>query len=207
VQRTCIAVTVLVLAGSAVAAVADPLGTWLVSKGYAKIRIENCNGSLWGAVAWEQRAGGIDSSNPDPNKRGRPTLGMPVLLDMKQTETNKWSGQIYNSENGKTYDSYISLASPDVLQVRGCFILCGGEDWTRVEQPQGATTQPTTSGTMSRSPTTPSKPTGTPPTQQKPGSANTAARATVNPNDPFDYETAAADDFCSMILNGTRAPH
>jgi len=94
--------------------------------------IENCGNSFWGAVAWEQTPG-IDNKNPDATKRGRPTLGMPVLLDMKPVDPNKWSGKIYNSEDGQTYSSNISLASPDVLRVQGCVlgILCGGESWTR----------------------------------------------------------------------------
>ena len=109
----------------------------MVEKGYAKIRIVNCNDELWGVVAWEQKAG-VDHNNPDPSKRARPTLGMPVLIAMKPTKPNRWEGEIYNSEDGKTYTSHISLASPDVLQVRGCVLgfLCGGEDWTRVTDEQ-----------------------------------------------------------------------
>ena len=133
-QRTC-----LVLAGlclSAGIACADPTGQWMVEKGYARIRIENCGNSIWGAVVWELTPG-TDSKNPDATKRGRPTLGMPVLLDMKPVDPNKWSGKIYNSEDGQTYSSNISLPSPDVLRVQGCVlgILCGGENWTRVNDP------------------------------------------------------------------------
>jgi len=111
-----------------------PLGDWLVEKRYAVIRIVDCGGQLWGVVTWQQRAN-VDMHNPDPAKRNRPTLGMPVLLGMKPgDEPNKWEGEIYNSQNGKTYDSNISLSSPDVLRVEGCVLgfLCGGEDWTRV---------------------------------------------------------------------------
>ena len=201
-----VSTALLLLAGSAVA---DPIGLWLVTKGYARIRIENCNNAMWGAVAWEQRAG-IDDKNPDASKRGRPTLGMPVLLDMKQTEQNKWSGQIYNSEDGKTYDSYIALASADVLKVRGCFIICMGEDWTRVvNEPPLVGAPNVMPGTAPRTATLPgSKPPGSATTpQQKPGTTSSMSRQATAATDPFDYETASADDFCSMILNGTRAPH
>src|SRR5262245_2741184 len=59
---------------------------------------------------------------------------MPVLLGMKATKENRWDGQIYNSENGKTYTGNISLAKPDVLRVEGCLLIfCGGQDWTRVK--------------------------------------------------------------------------
>ena len=62
---------------------------------------------------------------------------MPILLEMAQTRTNQWDGQIYNAEDGNTYSAYISLVSSNILRVQGCFlgILCGGENWTRVNPP------------------------------------------------------------------------
>ena len=70
-----------------------------------------------------------------------PVIGMPVLLDMKPTKPNRWEGRIYNSEDGKTYTSNISLKNPDVLRVEGCAfggLICGGQNWTRVKDaPQG----------------------------------------------------------------------
>ena len=41
--------------GSALAA--DPTGDWRVADGVANIRVAQCNGSIWGAVAWEKDAG------------------------------------------------------------------------------------------------------------------------------------------------------
>jgi uncharacterized protein (DUF2147 family) len=152
--RTCFALATLALsAGLAVAA--EPIGEWLVTDGYANIRIEKCGDQYWGVVSWEQQPG-TDTNNPDPNKRNRPTLGMPVLLAMKATQPNRWDGQIYNSENGKTYTGNISLASPDVLRVEGCLLIfCGGQDWTRVKASTGTTgragqpAQPRTGGAAS----------------------------------------------------------
>jgi len=115
---------------------ADPTGDWRVADGVANIRIAECNGSMWGVVAWEKTPGGRDSSNPDVSKRNRPTLGMPILLGMSPRAGAQatWNGQIYNSEDGRTYDGRISLTAPDKLRVEGCVLgfLCGGEDWHRV---------------------------------------------------------------------------
>ena len=44
-----------------------------------RIKIADCDGRLWGVVAWEAKPG-TDVKNPDPNLRSRPTLGMPILL-------------------------------------------------------------------------------------------------------------------------------
>lgn len=134
---------------------AAPTGDWLVEKRYAIIRIVDCNGRLWGVVSWQVRAN-VDSHNPDPAKRSRPTLGMPILLGMKPSdEPNKWEGDIYNSQDGKTYDANISLSAPDTLRVEGCVLgfLCGGEDWTRVTA-QSAPMLPKGAPAPSNGPTT-----------------------------------------------------
>src|SRR6185436_14198220 len=88
---------------------AEPTGEWLVASKAAHIRIVDCEGTLWGVVSWQQRAGGVDDKNPDLSKRGRPTLGMPVLLGLKASGPNRWGGALYNSQNGKTYSGGITL--------------------------------------------------------------------------------------------------
>jgi len=115
---------------------AAPAGEWLVASKSAHIRIVDCAGALWGIVSWQERSG-IDDKNPDPAKRGRPTLGMPVLLGMKASGPNSWGGALYNSQNGQTYSGGITMLAPDRVRVRGCVlaIFCGGENWTRVNQP------------------------------------------------------------------------
>lgn len=131
----CATATVFGFMASSALAQQDPIGVWQVTDGFAHIRVDKCGDQYWGVVAWEQRPGGIDTNNPDAAKRTRPTLGMPVLLAMKSPSSrNRWNGEIYNSENGKTYTGNISLSSPDVLRVEGCLLgfLCGGQDWTRV---------------------------------------------------------------------------
>lgn len=118
---------------------ADPTGDWKVADGVANIRVAECNGNMWGAVAWEKTPGGLDKNNPDVSKRNRPTLGMPILIDMKKNaKEDKWAGQVYNAKDGKMYKSTIALGdSPDELEIEGCVLgfLCGGETWTRVGPP------------------------------------------------------------------------
>lgn len=59
-------------------------------------------------------------------------IGLPLFSDMQSAGPNKWSGQIYNADDGSTYASNISLISADSLRVEGCVgALCGGETWTR----------------------------------------------------------------------------
>ncbi len=125
------------------AAAAQPAGEWLVADGSARIRIEPCRGALWGVIAWSQNPG-TDENNPDPAKRSRSIIGLPILLDMKPAEPNRWEGEVYNAENGKTYNSRISLVKDNVLRIEGCLLgfLCGGENWTRVIPPPASSVQP-----------------------------------------------------------------
>ena len=58
--------------------------------------------------------------------------GLPLFTGMRPSGPNKWSGQIYNADDGGTYASSVSMAGSDSLRVEGCVgALCGGETWTR----------------------------------------------------------------------------
>jgi uncharacterized protein (DUF2147 family) len=122
--------------GTALAA--DPTGDWMVADQVANIRVAECNGSMWGVVAWEKTPGGRDTNNPDVSKQSRPTLGMPILIDMKKKAgADQWEGQVYNAKDGKSYQSTIKPVGTDQLEIQGCILgfLCGGETWTRVAPP------------------------------------------------------------------------
>jgi uncharacterized protein (DUF2147 family) len=117
---------------------ADPTGDWMVADQVANIRVAECNGSMWGVVAWEKTPGGRDVNNPDVALQSRPTVGMPILLDMKKKPgADQWEGQVYNAKDGKIYSSTIKPVGSDKLEIQGCLLgfLCGGETWTRVAPP------------------------------------------------------------------------
>src|SRR3989440_9164649 len=117
---------------------ASVIGDWLVKDGYGHIRIDNCGGKMWGIVVWE-KVPGFDKENPDPTKKDRPLLGTPVLMGLAPVpkEPGKWSGEIYNSQNGKLYGATISLADENTLDLEGCLVwpLCQTQQWTRVKTP------------------------------------------------------------------------
>ena len=129
----------LVLATGMVPALAlDPTGDWRVADGVANIRVAQCNGNMWGAVSWEKTPGGRDRNNPDVSKQNRPSLGMPILIDMKKKPgVDVWEGQVYNAKDGQLYSSTIKPVSADQMEIQGCVLgfLCGGETWTRVAGP------------------------------------------------------------------------
>lgn len=131
----------------------SPLGEWAVENGQAHIRIVSCQTGLWGVISWTSGPAGVDENNPDPAKRSRSMLGVPILINM-QPGDKRWDGEVYNAENGETYNSNISLVGPDQLRIEGCVLgglICGGETWTRAPLTKGAPTdQAVCSGLVAR---------------------------------------------------------
>src|ERR1700716_1556105 len=117
----------------------DPSGIWLTQAGDAKVRVSRCGGAICGVVVWLKDpinpANGkpqIDDKNPNPALKRRPMIGLPLFSGMQATGPGKWSGQIYNADDGSTYASHVSVTGQDTLKVEGCVgAMCGGENWTR----------------------------------------------------------------------------
>ena len=121
---------VLALTGGPALA-ADPAGNWRVADGTAVVRIAHCAEAYCGTIAWTSQPG-TDEHNPDPAKRDRPIVGTQILLGMTPVAADRWDGEIYNPENGKTYSGHIILLNADLLRIEGCVLFfCGGENWTR----------------------------------------------------------------------------
>ena len=173
---------------------ADPSGDWLVADGVAHIRVAECSGNVWGAVVWEKEPGGLDLHNPDASKRSRPTLGIPILINMKKKAgADQWEGEVYNANDGKTYSSTIKPIGSDKLEIQGCVLgfLCGGETWTRVAGPIPPSAA---SNTLA-------KPTKTAVAPKTTGAMNAAAKQPA--------QKPAADPFADICLipDIARLPH
>jgi uncharacterized protein (DUF2147 family) len=120
---------------------ADPTGIWLTEAGDAKIHVSRCGSGICGIIVWLKApidpATGrpqVDDKNSDPALARRPIIGLNIFKGMKPVTERKWSGRIYNADNGKTYASDVTLAGARKLEVRGCVmaVLCGGETWTKL---------------------------------------------------------------------------
>lgn len=146
----------LLLAGLSAAAAdtaKDPSGTWLTGDGRAKIRIDLCGPGqnlVCGKVVWlkapttDAGAPRTDVKNPDPKKRARPVIGLQ-LIDGLKPDDEKFSGEIYNIEEGKTYAVSLERESAAELSISGCLlkVLCGSQTWTKVpDVNQQAATRP-----------------------------------------------------------------
>jgi uncharacterized protein (DUF2147 family) len=133
--------TALLGAPPAKAQAGDPVsGIWLTQAGDAKVRVRKCGAAgICGVIVWlrdpiSPTTGKpeVDDKNPNPALAKRPMIGLGLFSGMRPTGPNKWSGQIYNADDGQSYASNISLSGPDSLRVEGCVgAFCGGETWSR----------------------------------------------------------------------------
>ncbi len=125
---------------SAGAALADPKGLWLAQDG-VKVRVGPCGQALCAKVAAprspvDPETGGpwTDKNNPDPSKRGQPLMGVTVLYSMMPDGPGKWSGWLYNTEDGKTYPGHLLDVDARTIRVEGCALgICGGRNLTRLQ--------------------------------------------------------------------------
>ena len=132
---------VLGMAPARAGAPEDMSGIWLTAAGDARIRVSPCGNSLCGVIAWlktpiDPSTGKpqIDDKNTNKALAHRPIIGINIFIAMHAAADNRWSGKIYNADDGKIYSSELRLAGARKLEVRGCVmsILCGGETWTKV---------------------------------------------------------------------------
>ncbi len=94
-------------------------GIWLTQAGDARV------GSANAAAAFAASSSGckepidpatgkpqVDDKNPNPALTKRPMIGLPLFSGMQPAGPSKWSGQIYNADDGSSYASNVSVAGP-----------------------------------------------------------------------------------------------
>jgi len=95
-----------------------PVGDWQTeSKGW--VRITKCGKALCGYV--------LNSSSNDQ--------GEVVLVNMKLTNADQWSGSVYSQSSGDTYYGTMEMKGPNRLRVEACALgrfYCSGNNWSRV---------------------------------------------------------------------------
>jgi uncharacterized protein (DUF2147 family) len=120
---------------------ADPIGTWLTEEGKATVRVTDCGGALCGTIIALKEPNDpatgkpkVDKNNVDASKRSRPIVGVQLVTGLKPAGANKWTGQIYNPEDGKTYNANVTLQNANAITVQGCIlggVICKTNAWTR----------------------------------------------------------------------------
>ncbi|MBW3558553.1 MAG: DUF2147 domain-containing protein [Proteobacteria bacterium] len=114
-----------VLAAAAIASAAEAQqgvqGDWMTEGGQAKVRIGPCEGQpaqLCGRFV-NPKTGGLAKT--------------AFLTGFKPSGANKWGGgKIANPQDGKTYNSKMTLNPNGTLSVSGCvLVICKAQTWRR----------------------------------------------------------------------------
>jgi uncharacterized protein (DUF2147 family) len=129
---------------SGVAFAAEPTGTWYTENNRAQVRIGHCGGNtLCGDIVWLKEPNDphtgkpkTDTNNSDAAMRSRPLIGVRIVLGLTPSTTpEKWRGQVYNADDGRTYIGYLTMTGATSLKLQGCVlggIICKSQNWTRV---------------------------------------------------------------------------
>ncbi|MBA7485478.1 hypothetical protein ES707_21025 [subsurface metagenome] len=137
-------------AAPALADSTDPVGVWLTEKGDARVKVSKCGNGICGVIVGlkepiDRMTGQpqVDDKNPNPALRTRPVIGISLFIAMRPSAPGRWSGQIYNADDGGTYVSHVTFAGGDALRVEGCVgMICGGETWTRIAREESKPQSP-----------------------------------------------------------------
>ena len=130
------------------AAADDILGVWNNEEKDALIEIYKCGEKFCGKVIRLKEpnypAGSkdgvpgtpkLDHSNPKPELRAVPVIGLNIVHDFKFAGENVWKdGKVYDPKNGKTYSGRMTLVSPIQLNLRGFIgisLIGRTTSWTR----------------------------------------------------------------------------
>jgi len=125
---------------SAGTVLADPRGLRLAQDG-ARVRVMSCDKALCATIASPKSpidpatgAPWTDKNNADPGMRNRPLFGVEVLSSMMPDGPGKWSGSVYNTDNGQTYPGHLLEIDRNTIKVGGCVIgICGGQNMRRIQ--------------------------------------------------------------------------
>lgn len=125
---------------AAATAHADPKGLWQAQDG-AIVRVAPCGTALCATVATPRSPSDpetgqpwTDKHNPDPALRGRSLVGVTVLNAMMPDGAGRWSGTLYNTDDGRSYQGRLLELDPNTIRVEGCVIgICGGRNLRRVQ--------------------------------------------------------------------------
>ncbi|WP_419809767.1 DUF2147 domain-containing protein [Sphingomonas sp.] len=122
--------------GAALLLAAAPVaGHWLTAEGKAVVEIARCGPAMCGRIVrvLKPRPGGpaIDINNPVVAHRNRPMEGLTILTGL-QPGADRWRGQVYDPESGRTYRAELSRAGRN-LTVKGCWgPFCRSQAWTAI---------------------------------------------------------------------------
>jgi uncharacterized protein (DUF2147 family) len=114
-------------------------GKWKSEDKKTVVEIYRQGDVFYGKIVWQANPNDAngnprkDTENPDPAKRNRPMMGLVVLYDLVYKDGFWQDGEIYNAQNGETYDAEVWLEGNDKLRLKiRWYFMHETQTWTRV---------------------------------------------------------------------------
>jgi len=118
----------MMFAGAAQALTPD--GVWRTPAGW-KVKLYKCGGSYCGRVIGGTKK--RDVNNPNKALQSRKMVGVRMIWGMKGSN-GKYSGKLYNPNDGKVYTGKIKVNSARNMSLSGCALaglICKSQTWTK----------------------------------------------------------------------------
>lgn len=122
---------------------AAPYGSWMPADKESIVEIYACGEAMCGRIAWlaentdEDGEVLTDIYNPNPELRSTPVLGLVIMTDILPTaDEGVWRGRVYNPQDGRTYDFWLTVKSDSQIIIEGCGLynlICQKHTWDRVD--------------------------------------------------------------------------
>ena len=143
-----LSIVLLVTTLSAVPKADDPdalLGKWLSSKKRNQVLIYKQGDKYYGKMVWMLEPNDpvtkkpkLDVENPDEKLRSQPIINLILLKNLTYQGNKTWGGgEVYNPEDGRTYNCDVTLRDPNSLDIHGYVMgisfLGKTRTWTRVK--------------------------------------------------------------------------
>ena len=137
-----LAAGLLILLSSSLIA-APVTGIWYTYGAKSIVKITQCGTGLCGQIVWLRKA--LDSEgqpmrderNRDKRYRSRRVLGLLTFSGLAPSGPKRWSGLMYNPDDGRTYNGSLTFLDASSIRVEGCRLgggLCGQRTWARAKK-------------------------------------------------------------------------
>lgn len=116
-------------------------GVWLTKQGKSHLKVTPCGESLCNEIVWlrdpldRQGKPQTDKLNKNLKLRGRPIIGISIMLKMRRVQDNMWRGWLYDPEKGKAFKGHARLITADKMEIKGCHSylpICKTHIWKKV---------------------------------------------------------------------------
>ncbi|AUD03308.1 DUF2147 domain-containing protein [Spirosoma pollinicola] len=120
-------------------------GKWLSSKKRNQVQIYKQGNKYFGKLVWMLEPNDpatnkpkVDKENPNEKLRNRPLMNLVLVTNLVYKGNNIWGdGEIYNPEDGKTYNCEVTIKDANSIDLRGYVMglsfLGKSKTWTRVK--------------------------------------------------------------------------